>query len=140
MGLIWVLYGSYVGIFGECIVPLSQQEQVAQSRIISEIAAFNSTKNQIEKRLDCLSIPVRVSNQGAHKWFNKAICEHFVFRLKPFCSLSVLYLRESLSSTVFRIFVSVEIQCVRYSFRDLCTRFLKHVAIHIARRLGICMA
>lgn len=53
---LWVLYGSYGGIFGECIVPLSQQEQVAQSRIISEIAAFNSTKNQIEKRLDCLSI------------------------------------------------------------------------------------
>jgi len=49
MGLKWVLYGSYGGIFGECIVSLLQQEQCAQNRIISEIAAFNSTKNQIEK-------------------------------------------------------------------------------------------
>ena len=79
------------------------------------------------------SIPVRVTNEVAHKWLNEAICELFIFRLKPFCSLSVLYLRESLSGTVFRIFISVKIQCVRYSFRDLCTRFLKHVAIHIAR-------
>ena len=38
-------YGSYGGIFGECIVSLLQQEQCAQNRIISEIAAFNSTKN-----------------------------------------------------------------------------------------------
>ena len=58
---LWVLYGSYGGIFGGGIAPLPQQEQVAQSRIISEIAAFGLTKNQIEKRLDCLSIPVRVT-------------------------------------------------------------------------------
>ena len=91
---------------------------------------------RLQKITKCLrvnSIPVRVTIEVAHKWLNEAIYELFIFHLKPFCSLFVLYLRESLSSTVFRIFIPVKIQCVRYSFGDLCTRFLKHVAIHIAR-------
>ena len=49
------------------------------------------------------SIPVRVTIEVAHKWLNEAIYELFIFHIKPFCSLFVLYLRESLSSAVFRI-------------------------------------
>ncbi len=89
---LWVLNGSYEGIFGGGIAPLPQQEQVAQSRFISEIAAFGLTKNQIKKRLDCLSIPVRVTIEVAHKWINEAIYELFIFHIKPFCSLFVLCL------------------------------------------------
>ena len=97
---------------------------------------YKRKNERLPKMAKCLgvnSIPVRVTIEVAHKWLNEAIYELFIFHIKPFCSLFVLYLRESLSSTVFRIFIPVKIQCVRYSFGDLCTRFLKHVAIHIAR-------